>query len=374
MDVTVSMMKGIMTVTLEQDGKSASYSHDFTSMQRKFANGVYVGFAAYTSWWGDDKDMAWARNRISNFSGWSRSDADGPGWAEIDNAADFSIHNPDKWSHRKVTRTSGTTETTNNAALFIDGGIRMTDSVASNASVIISKTPFGNLSSPMRFKCRFKSSEPYWRSDAHAYISFLFGQNNVSTLGSAAKWAGTYYNNNFGTWSQGIDLVWDPNYGYQTLSYSYHTNTGKRVSLASHSESFGATASTLCAATFPPEKDICADLIWNPSGSFKFIASVGARDLSKDGRSGYITWNGLDGYERYAEFTNRSLSVGVTALCRETSYAALTLEELKVMRMNAVAGGKVPMLAVPDNASSSIMAGDAFAGQTLPLSIWRGLI
>ena len=135
--------------------------------------------------------------------------------------------------------------------------------------------------------------------------------------------------------------------------------------MASHSESFGATASTLCAATFPPEKDICADLIWNPSGSFKFIASVGARDLSKDGRSGYITWNGLDGYERYAEFTNRSLSVGVTALCRETSYAALTLEELKVMRMNAVAGGKVPMLAVPDNASSSIMAGDAFAGQTL---------
>ena len=364
MDVTVSMMKGIMTVTLEQDGKSASYSHDFTSMQRKFANGVYVGFAAYTSWWGDDKDMAWARNRISNFSGWSRSDADGPGWTEIDNAADFSIYDSEKWSHRKVTRISSTAETTNNAALFVDGGIQMTDSVSNNASVVISKKTF-NLSRPMRFKCRFKSSEPYWRSDAHAYISFLFGQNNVSTLGSAAKWAGTYYNNNFGTWSQGIDLVWDPNYGYQTLSYSYHTNTGKRVSLASHSESFGATASTLCAATFPPEKDICADLIWNPSGSFKFIASVGTRDLSKDGRSGYRTWNGLDGYERYAEFTNRSLSVGVTALCRETSYAALTLEELKVMRMNAVAGGKLPMLTVPDNASSSIMAGDAFAGQTL---------
>ena len=366
MDVTVSMMKGIMTVTLEQDGKSASYSHDFTSMQRKFANGVYVGFAAYTSWWGDDKDMAWARNRISNFSGWSRSDADGPGWTEIDNAADFSIYDSEKWSHRKVTRISSTAETTNNAALFVDGGIQMTDSVSNNASVVISKKTF-NLSRPMRFKCRFKSSEPYWRSDAHAYISFLFGQNNVSTLGSAAKWAGTYYNNNFGTWSQGIDLVWDPNYGYQTLSYSYHTNTGKRVSLASHSESFGATASTLCAATFPPEKDICADLIWNPSGSFKFIASVGSRDLSKDGRSGYRTWNGLDGYERYAEFTNRSLSVGVTALCRETSYAALTLEELKVMRMNAVAGGNVSKITVPAGASSSVKAGEAVEGQTLPV-------
>ena len=369
MDITVSMLRGVMTVTLEQDGKSASFSHDFTSMQRKFSNGMYVGFAAYTSWWGDDKAMAWARNRISNFSGWSRSDAEGPGWVEIENAADFSICDQEKWSHRKVTRTSSTTETTNNATLFVDGGIKLTDSVASNASVVISKTSFGNLSAPMRFKYRFKSYDPYWEEDANAYISFLLGQNNISTLGAAAKWLGdegkNYYRNYFGTWGQGVDLVWDANYGRQTFSYSYHTTAGKRVSYEAPDESFGATSSTLIAATFPPEKDICADLVWNPSGSLKFIGSVGAKDLSKEGRSGYAIWRGLDEKDRYSEFTNMNFSVGITAMCRETSYASIMLEEMKITRMNAVAGGNVPKIIVPANAAATIKAGEAVPGQSL---------
>ena len=369
MEVAVSMIRGIMTVTLEQNGKSASYSHDFTSMHKKISNGAYVGFAAYTSWWGDDKTVPWARNRISNFSGWCRVDAEGPGWSEIDNAADFSIYDSEKWSHRKVTRISSTAETTNNATLFVDGGIQMTDSVSNNASVIISKSHFGNLSRPMCFKYRFESSEPYWKKDAHAYISFLLGKNNSSTIASAAKWntGNSYYSNYFGTWSQGVDLIWDANYGYETLSYSYHNvSQGKRTQ-ASVSESFLSIGSTLAAATIPPVKEICADLIWNPSGSLKFVASIGAMDQSADGRAGYRIWNGLDEINAYSDFTNRNLSIGVTALCREGSYAAITLKELKVLKMNAAVGGNVSEVTVPAGASSSIKAGNAVDGQTLPV-------
>ena len=369
MDVTVSMVRGIMTVTLEQDGKSVSYSHDFTSMHKKIANGAYVGFAAYTSWWGDDKSVPWARNRISNFSGWCRVDADGPGWSEIDNAADFSIYDSEKWSHRKVTRVSSTVETTNNATLFVDGGIQMTDSVSNNASVIISKNAFGNLSRPMCFKYRFETSEPYWKKDANAYISFLLGYNNSSSFGSAAKWQGSFYSNTFGTWAQGVDLVWDANYGRQTFSYSYHdVSHGKRAE-ASVSESFFNTGSTLAAATISPAKDICADLVWNPSGSLKFVASIGAQDRSadSDGRAGYRIWNGLEEINAYSDFTNRNFSIGVTAMCKDGSYAAITLKELKVLKMNAAVGGNVSEITVPAGASSSIKAGEAVDGQTLPV-------
>ena len=191
------------------------------------------------------------------------------------------------------------------------------------------------------------------------------GQNNSSTLGWAAKWdeSSSSYYNYFGTWGQGIDLVWDANYGREALSYSYHTNTGKRVS-ANVSESYLATGSTLAAATFPPEKDYAADLIWNPTGTFKFIASIAPRDLSSDGRAGYRIWNGLNDVAKYSEFTNRALSVGLTAVCRKTSYAEITLKELKIMRMNAVAGGNVPRIIVPANAAATIKAGEAVPGQS----------
>ncbi|MBQ3098557.1 MAG: hypothetical protein IJC66_10420, partial [Kiritimatiellae bacterium] len=279
-------------------------------------------------------------------------------------------YDSEKWSHRKVTRISSTAETTNNAALFVDGGIQMTDSVSNNASVVISKKTF-NLSRPMRFKCRFETAQPYWQKDAHAYISFLLGQNNVSTMSNGAKWDGAKYGNDFGTWSQGLDLVWDANYGSSTLCYSYHRDDGKRAT-AAVSESFLSIGGTTAGATFPPQKEISADLVWNPSGSFKFIASVGAKDRSIDGRAGYRVWNGLDGvgvegYDAYSNFTNRNLSIGVSASCREGTYAAITLKELKVLKMNAAVGGNVSKITVPAGASSSVKAGEAVEGQTLPV-------
>ena len=367
MDVTVSMIRGIMTVTLEQNGKSASYSHDFTSMHKKISNGAYVGFAAYTSWWGDDKTVPWARNRISNFSGWCRVDAEGPGWSEIDNAADFSIHNPDKWSHRKVTRTSGTTETTNNATLFVDDGIQMTDSVSNNASVIISESHFGNMSRPMCFKYRFETAQPYRQRDAHAYISFLLGINNSSTFSWPTTWDGSFYRSTFGNWSKGLDLEWDVNYGYHNLRYCYHDVSTGGISASSVSDSFLSIGSTLAAATFSPAKYICADLIWSPSGSLKFVASISAMDQSAEGRAGYRIWNGFDEINAYSDFTNRNLSIGVAASCREGSYAAITLKELKVLKMNAAVGGNVSEVTLPAGASSSIKAGNAVDGQILPV-------
>ena len=90
-------------------------------------------------------------------------------------------------------------------------------------------------------------------------------------------------------------------------------------------------------------------------------------DQSADGRAGYRIWNGLDEINAYSDFTNRNLSIGVTALCREGSYAAITLKELKVLKMNAAVGGNVSEVTVPAGASSSIKAGNAVDGQTLPV-------
>lgn len=366
MEVAVSMVRGEMTVTLKQDGKSATFSHDFTAMGTRAAEGCYIGLGGSSSWWGDEYAVPWVRNRVSNFRAWYRDETDGAGWAAIDNSSEFDIGDPSKWDYRKVTRTSATAETTNNASLFVADGVRLTDAATSNCAFIISKANPPKRSVPMCFSYRFKTADPAWTATEYGQITFLFGSNSSSTRSNGASWSSPAYGNTFGAWTGGIDWIWNANNGEVSLNEAYHSS-GTRRSVAA-SDSFGSMGSTYAAAMASPEKDLRADIVWNPNGTFKTFVSVAAQDHTGEGRCGYCTYTGLAEKNNYANFTNRTdWTVGVKAVCRNKAYAAITLTDLSIRRLAAAVGGEAGTLSVPAGAAASIKAGEAMDGQTSPV-------
>ena len=361
MDVTVSMIGGEMTVTLKQDGKSISFSHDYSTMGTRAAEGCYIGFGGSTGWWGDEYSVPWARNRISNFRAWYRDETDGAGWEPIDNSASFAIDDSSKWTHSKILWTSATTTVTNNAALFAADGVHLTDSATTNCAYIISKTYPPKRSAPLCFSYRFTTADPVWTETVDGPVAFLFGSNNASTTSNGAKWDTAH----FGNWTSGLDWIWDVNRG--TVSLNYTTGGGSRTSVAA-SDPIGSLGNSSVAAMKSPQKDLRADFVWNPNGTFKAFASIAARDHTGDGRCGSRTYTGLSAKTDFATFTNRNdWSVGVKASCRSKSYAAITLTELSIKRLAAAVGGEAGTVNVPAGASATIKAGDEIAGQTAPV-------
>ena len=362
MDVTVSMIGGEMTVTLKQNGKSISFSHDYSTMGTRAAEGCYIGLGGSSSWWGDSNSVPWVRNRISNFRAWYRDETDGAGWEPIGDSASFAIDDSSKWDHVKIAWTSPTEATTNNAALFASDGVRLTDSVPTNLAFIISKANPPKRSSPLCFSYRLKSSDPVWAGN-DGPVTFLFGSNNTSTRPNGANRDVSH----FGGWTSGLDWIWNVNTGVSSLNYAYHTSKGTRTELAAI-DSIGSMGNSAVAAMRSPEKDLRADFVWNPNGTFKAFVSIAARDHTGDGRCGSRTYSGLAEKNNYATFTNRSdWSVGVKAACRGGTYAAITLTELSIKRLAAAVGGEAGAVNVPAGASATIKAGDEITGQTAPV-------
>ena len=361
MDIIVSMVKGEMTVTLKQDGKSATFSHDFSYIGTRASEGCYIGFGGSSGWWGDEYAVPWVRNRISNFRAWYRDETDGAGWETIDNASSFVIDDSSKWTHNKIIWTSATTAITNNAALFAADGVHLTDSAATNCAFIISRASPPKRSAPLCFSYRFTTADPVWTATADGPVAFLFGSNNSSTTSNGAKWDVSH----FGNWTSGLDWIWNVNTG--EISLNYTTGGGSRTSVAA-SDPIGSLGNSAVAAMRSPAKDLRADFVWNPNGTFRAFASIAACDHTGDGRCGSRTYTGLSAKTDYDTFTNRAdWSVGVKAACRSKSYAAITLTELSIKRLAAAIGGEAGAVNVPAGASATINAGDAIEGQTAPV-------
>ena len=373
MDIAVSVIGGVMTVTMVQNGKSVSYSHDYSSaINERAAEGFHIGLGGSTSWWGDDHNVPWVRHRISGFRAWYRSETDGPGWVDLDNAEEFDIRDPSKWSHRKVVRTSETTAETNNAALFAADGVRLTDAAPSNCAFVISKANPPKRSNPLLVSCRFKTSDPVWTATEYGQITFLFGTNSDSTRNNATSWSAPAYGNTFGGWTGGLDWIWNANNGDANLHEAYHTGGTRRE--VAKSASLGKMGSTYAAAMASPEKHLRTDIVWNPNGTLKAFVSVSTQDRTGSGRCGSVTYTGLADKNYYANFTNRTdWCIGVKAVCRNKAYAAITMTEFSVKRLAAAVGGETGRINVPAGAAVSIKAGDMVEGQTLPVMGVHGL-
>ena len=362
MDVTVAMIRGEMTVTLAQNGKSASFSHSFAkALETMAAGGCYIGLGGESHWWGDGNSVPWVRSRVSNFRAWYRDETDGPGWAPIDNAASFDISDSTRWNYGKAIWTSDSEKTDRSDTLFASDGVQLTDADYSNCAYILSKAYPPKRSEPLCFSYRFRTSDPNWTSTADGVITFFFGSNFANTQSNGA----TLNNSHFGNYGKGLDWIWEVNGGTTSLNYSYHKDA--RNSLAS-AGTFGGLASRDVAAMKSPEKDLRADIVWNPNGTFKAFTSIAARNRTGEGRCGSVTYTGLDEKTNYATFTNREdWSVGVKSFCRSKAYAAITMTDMTIKRLAAAVGGEAFAVEVPEGASSSIVAGSAKDGQSAPV-------
>ena len=170
----------------------------------------------------------------------------------------------------------------------------------------------------------------------------------------------------FGNYGKGLDWIWDVNGGSATdFTCSFHANSRKSLG---YSGIFGSYTHGDVAAMKPPEKDISADIVWNPNGTFKTFTTIAGRDRTGGGRCGSLTYTGISDKNNYAEFTNRTdWSIGVKALCRNKACAAITMTELSIKRLAAAVGGNLESLEIPAGASCAIRTGDAVVGQTLPV-------
>ena len=286
MDVSVAMIKGEMTVTLMQDGKSATFSHSFAkALETYAAGGCYIGFGGESHWWSDDQIVPWVRNRISNFSGWYRDETGGPGWQPIENAAAFDIKDPSKWDSGKATWIDGV-KTDRNDTLFTSAGVQLTDAEYNNTAFILSKANPPKRSEPLLFSCRFKTSDPNWTGTADGAITFYFGSNFANPIANAAK----LDTSAFGSYGKGLDWIWDVNTGTGSdFTYSFHRDG--RTSLGS-SQSFGTCSDSDVAAMKSPEKDISADMVWNPNGTFKTFTTIAGpgSDGGRQVRIAHLYW------------------------------------------------------------------------------------
>ena len=137
MDIRATMIRGLMTVTLVQDGKSVTFTHSFAkALETMLVGGCYVGFAGLTHWWGDNSSVPWVRNRISNFSGWYRDETGGPGWQPIENISDFDISDSSKWDGGKAIWIDNV-KTDRSDQLFTSDGVQLTDAAYSNTAYIL---------------------------------------------------------------------------------------------------------------------------------------------------------------------------------------------------------------------------------------------
>ena len=88
-DFSITCNQGVMSVTLEQNGKSASFRKDFSTYISSSGDGVYIGFGGASDLWPDNTTaIPWMQQTVSDFSGWCSARNSG-GWREVSDASAF---------------------------------------------------------------------------------------------------------------------------------------------------------------------------------------------------------------------------------------------------------------------------------------------
>ena len=370
-DFTVSMIRGTMTVTMVQGTNSVTFVRDYSIVDSRAPEGCFVGFCGTTSWWGDDNAVPWVRHRISGFSAWYRDPTDGPGWEEIPTASSFDITDASKWNYKKLRRENDA-DTDLSSQEFTADGVKLLDSVPDNTAYAISKAKVGKWDTPIAYRFKFKTANQYFSSDAHSYITFLFGDNNTSTQSNGANWQGSYYLSNFSNWTRGLDFVWDTGYGNGTIERSKWGGDSVPNSVTPCLTGSGVVGNTYVSATIPPEKNLRADFIYDGVGSLKAICEISLQDhtLSRptsskgNGKIGVLDWAAMGTTTGFDVFTNKEQYVGFKAMERTTSYADLTMTELSIRRLTSAQCGVMGAMSVPADATATLKAGEAMSGQT----------
>ena len=96
-DVTVTCVNGLFTVTLVQGELSFTMRRDYRELLKSNPSGLWLAFSACSDNWGGNTSIPWSTHTIRNFRGWYRNAVDA-NWATHSKAADFLPVSTDTWA------------------------------------------------------------------------------------------------------------------------------------------------------------------------------------------------------------------------------------------------------------------------------------
>ena len=380
-DFTVAVNRGVMTVTMEQDGKSLTVRKDFSTAFSTFnAGGVWFGLGGSSDTWGEaDATVAtpWIRHEISNFSGWYRDPLEG-GWEPIANEEKYTTFNETNWDiKRHVSNGNGRSShdtLTGNACLDADGGFSILPTDYYAQTIAFSRS-FVPKNKPLRYAMEFDSTANLPKGNWQGMSFMPFGSNNGvdgwdGYANSGAGWK--FYSSGVGGCLYGFAFQWNIYNGSGEWTYGWVF--GKTEIQATRTNVVGPTYATgdvsrTDAGRGATPKDVRYDFIYDPRGTFTQILSTDPANTANSANGGcfegsfQVPAGWMEGFEKWK--AERSSVIGFRGQCASTDIYTLKFRKFRLFQMtSAQAGDFAGRVCVPSGAAASVAAGGLMDGQT----------
>lgn len=381
-DFTVVVSKGVMTVTMVQDGKSLTVQKTFLTNFNTFnAGGAWFGLGGSSDTWGDsDATVAtpWVKHEISNFNGWYRDPLEG-GWEPIADEEKYTTINETNWDlKRHVENGNGRSShatLTGNACLDADGGFSILPTDYYAQTLAFSKT-YVPKTKPLKYSMEFDNVAAFPTGNWQGMSFMPFGSNNgvdgwdgYST--SSGGWK--FFTSGHGGYLYGFAFQWNIYNGSGEWAYgrvfgkNVVTATDKDVNEAAYAAGV-VSRNDSGRATSP--KDVRLDFLYDPRGTFTHVLStdpvgtangncfVGTFQVPDDWKTGFEAWK-----------TGRNSLIGFRGQCSSTDIYTLKFKKFRLLQMTSAQAGELgTVLNVAANASATVKAGELMDGQTVQVA------
>ena len=370
-DFTVTVNRGVMTVTMDQGGESLSMRHDFTTaFDTLNAGGMYFGFGGCSDTWGESDATVgtpWVRHEVSNFDGWYRDPLEG-GWEPIADEEKYTTIDEDHWTITRLTKASSSAPwvtNTGNACLNADGSFDLMPALTRAYTILFSKEYILDKTKPLKYSFDIYNKDTLFNTGNWPGLAFmLLGSNNKETNWDGKDNSSTGWE--FKTWIYGFAFNLDLASGKGYFRYGRVFGTKDNVNNSDASGPIYTGVMRNDSARQLSNKDIRFDFLYDPRGSISQITSSDPRGKGNGGCSYNVftlpdSW--LPGFEKWK--TERKSVIGLKSRTASTDYVQMRINSFRLLQMtSAEAGDFAGTLQVAANASASVAAGELMAGQT----------
>lgn len=202
-DFDITCRGGVLVATMSQDGKTASFHHDLSSVISEAGEGMYIGFAgASDNWPNNVTAIPWMKQAISNFKGWTTTRYSS-GWQPLADQTKFYPFTPATWLMGSFYE--GVTNLNESATVNQDGSFQIVPA-ENNAGGIATCRELIDMSKPVKvsFDYRFESAPGGAPGSAEA-VDFAFqrlGLDDAALTSIYDRWADRYIGT-ISQWGQG---------------------------------------------------------------------------------------------------------------------------------------------------------------------------
>ena len=301
-DIDVTCVRGVMSVTVGKNGRSFTYRRDFSSYMRTLGTGIHVGIGAESYGSAFSSDTAfWSLISIRNFSGWVRSREATEAWEVQTDVSTLSTAN---YTNETVEIANGAVVTNyNEAAYTTTGGIRLMTPTADYDKTVLRYTRGGLCSLYLldSTACYLVSydmqagDKKYSDRWGGLHVGLVGGRNPdwIMTSGSRYGIARTDFGINKEVWVYGPYFYHNfrGNTGTGLLQFCTNAGGGKSRELGHDLEKIGGEA----AVAAPENLNLHYDMFYDGIG---YGLAADYRTSPVSGTSGGTSYSVIDRYDK----------------------------------------------------------------------------